>query len=93
MKMEMLLFVAVIIIIQVVNCAVPSRTESAVETTDSSQCRVSSKDLLAAAESAARGVVQGICNPSMEHIIIYNELNSKLVKNEELHDWDLKFRK
>lgn len=66
MKMEMLLFVA--IIIQVVNCAVPSsRTESsAVETTDSSQCRVSSKDLLAAAESAARGVVQGICNPSME---------------------------
>ncbi len=73
----MLLFVA-IIIIQVVNCAVPRTESSAVETTDSSQCRVSSKDLLAAAESAARGVVQGICNPSMElheHFIIYNELS------------------
>lgn len=26
-------------------------------------CRISSKDLLATAESTARGVLQGICNP------------------------------
>ncbi len=34
-------------------------------------CRISSKELLSVAESTARGILQGICNPRKPFLLLY----------------------